>query len=138
MGIRRVIFTVALGLAAATSAVAAEPVPAAVAPGQCSLGGQNVAPSVKPLYNYEDSGYTAFRQFVGAEVFVPAQPGLTAEWLDRVFTSEIAAGGCNFGVSKVHVQVLSDGGGFSVRFSGNDEKSAREILRHAQQMVRSP
>jgi hypothetical protein len=103
---------------------------------QCGLGGKNVAQSVKPLYNYEDAGYTAFRQFIGAEVFVPAQPGLTAEWLDRVLTSQVAAGECNFGVRKVDVLVLSDGGGFSVRLSGESEKAAAEILRHAQQMVK--
>jgi len=32
--------------------------------------------------------------------------------------------------------VLSDGGGFSVRLSGDREKAAAEILRHAQQMVK--
>jgi len=69
-------------------------------------------------------------------VYVPAQPGLTAEWLDRVLTFQIAAGECNFGVSKVNVQVLSDGGGFSVRLSSHDEKGAAEILRHTQQMVK--
>ena len=92
--------------------------------------------SVKPLYNFEDAGYTTFRQFRGAEVYVPAQPALTAEWLDRVLTSQVAAGECNFGVPKVDVEVLSDGGGFSVRLSGNGERGAAEILRHAQQMVK--
>ena len=92
MVIRRFIAAVALVLATVTSAGAAEPVPGAREPVQCSLGGKNFAHSVKPLYNYEDAGYAAFRQFVGAEVFVPAQPGLTAEWLDRVLTSEVATG----------------------------------------------
>lgn len=129
--IRRLIVAavVALGLATVTPAGAAEPV-------ACGLGGKDVAHSVKPLYNYEDAGYTAFRQFIGAEVFVPAQPGLTAEWLDRVITSQIAAGECNFGVPKVNVQVLSDGGGFSVRLSSDSEKAAAEVLRRAQQIVK--
>jgi len=137
MGIRRLIAAVALVLAAVTSAGAAErmlePVPGAAL--QCSLSGNRFV-SVKPLYNYEDAGYTAFRQFTGAEVYVPAQPALTAEWLDRVLTSQVAAGECNFGVRKVDVEVLSDGGGFSVRLSGDSEKAAAEILRHAQQMVK--
>ncbi len=133
---RRLIAAVALVLATVTTAGAAEPVPGAAAPVPCSLGGNNVAHSVKPLYNYEDSGYTAFRQFIGAEVFVPAEPGLTAEWLDRVLTSEVASGQCNFGVRKVDVEVLSDGGGFSVRLSGRDQKAAAEILRHAQQLAK--
>ena len=109
---------VALVLATVTSAGAAEPVPGAAEPAHCSLGGKDFAASVKPLYNFDDAGYAAFRQFIGAEVFVPAQPGLTAEWLDRVLTSQVASGECNFGVSKVDVEVLSDGGGFSVRLSG--------------------
>ena len=137
MVLRRLIgaSVVALAVATATSAGAAEPVRGAAA--DCSLGGKDFAAhSVKPLYNHEDAGYTAFRQFVGAEVFVPAQPALTAEWLDRVLTSQVAAGECNFGVSKVDVEVLSDGGGFSVRLSADSEKGAKEILRHAQQMVK--
>ena len=128
---------VALMLATVTPAGAAEPVRGATGSPNCSLGGKDFAAhSVKPLYNNEDAGYTAFRQFVGAEVFVPAQPALTAEWLDRVLTSQVAAGECNFGVSKVDVEVLSDGGGFSVRLSGDSEQGAKEILRHAQQMVK--
>lgn len=131
MVIRRLIVVAAVALVfmTVTPAGAAEPAP-------CGLGGKNFAHSVKPLYSYEDAGYAAFRQFRGAEVFVPAQPGLTAEWLDRVLTSQVASGECNFGVSKVDVQVLSDGGGFSVRLSSHNEKGAAEILRHAQQMVK--
>lgn len=136
MVIRRLIVAVALVLATVTSAGATEPVPGAAASVQCSLGAKSFASSVKPLYNLEDAGYATFRQFIGAEVYVPAQPGLTPEWLDRVLTSEVATGKCNFGVSKVDVEVLSDGGGFSVRLSGTGERSAAEILRHAQQMVR--
>jgi len=145
---RRLIAAIGLMLMGGTSAGAAEAVPgvaepapgvAESAPGvaepvHCSLSGANVA--VKPLYSYEDSGYTAFRQFRGAELFVPAQPGLTAEWIDRVLTSQVAAGQCNFGVPKVNIQVLSNGGGFSVRLSSNDEKGAAEILRHAQQLAK--
>jgi hypothetical protein len=136
MVIRTIGAAVTLALAMMTSAGAAEPVPRAAHPGQCSLADRTFIQSVKPLYSYEDAGYTAYRQFRGAEVLVPAQPGLTAEWLDRVFTSQVAAGQCDLGTSKVHVQVLSAGGGFSVRLSSDDEKGAAEILRHTQQMLR--
>jgi hypothetical protein len=129
MVVRTLIGAVALVLVTATSAGAADA-------SRCALRGKEFTGAVKPLYNYEDAGYTAFRQFIGAEVFVPAQPGLTAEWLDRVLTSQIAGGTCQFGAPKVDVQVLSDGGGFSVRLSGTDEKSAAAILRHAQQMLK--
>ncbi len=136
MVVRRLIAVFALVLATVTYAGSAESLAGAAEPARCSLGGRELAHSVRPLYNYEDAGYTAFRQFIGAEVFVLAQPGLTAEWLDRVLTSQVAAGECNFGVPKVNVEVLSDGGGFSVRLSSNDEKGAAEVLRRAQQMVK--
>jgi hypothetical protein len=140
MVIRRVIAAVGLVLATVLATVmsagAMESVAGAAEAARCSLSGKDFAHSVKPLYNYEDAGYTAFRQFRGAEVFVPAQPGLTAEWLDRMLTSQVAAGDCDLGVPKVNVEVLSDGGGFSVRLSGSDERGAAEILRHAQQLVK--
>jgi hypothetical protein len=136
MVIRTIGAAVALALTMMTSAGAAEPVRSTADRGHCSLADRTFIQSVKPLYSNEDAGYTAYRQFRGAEVLVPAQPGLTAEWLERVFTSEVAAGQCDLGTSKVHVQVLSAGGGFSVRLSSDDEKGAAQILRHTQQMVK--
>jgi hypothetical protein len=131
MVLRRLIVAVAVVVAMGGAAGAVES-----GPPQCSLGTREFSRSVKPLYNYEDAGYTAFRQFVGAEVFVAAEPGLTAEWLDRVITSDIATGQCDLGVPRVDVQVLPAGGGFSVRLSADSEKGAAEVLRHAQQLVK--
>ena len=137
MGVRRFIAVVALALATMVSASAG-----AAAPAQCSLGGKYFARSVKPYNTTEDAGYSIFTRFRGAEVFVPAQPGLTAEWLDRVLTFQIAAGECNFGTPKVNVEVLSDGGGFTVRLASSgdtyDERDAAAILSHTQQLVKSP
>jgi hypothetical protein len=133
MVFRGLISGVALLLATVTSAGAAEPMPGAAEAASCGLG--SVAYSVKPLYIHEDAGYTAFDRFAGAEVFVPAQPGLTAEWLNRALSSEVVSGECNFGVADVDVEVLSAGGGFSVRLSSHDGKGAGEILRRAQQML---
>ena len=113
MVVRRFIAAVALVLAATMSAGAG----AARAGAAAASGGKYFARSVKPFNTTEDAGYSIFTRFRGAEVFVPAQPGVTAEWLDRVLTFQIAAGECNFGVPKVNVEVLSDGGGFSVRLS---------------------
>jgi hypothetical protein len=137
MLVKRFITVVTLVLAATMSAGAgaAEPV-------RCSLGGKYFARSVKPFNTQETVGYQSFTRFRGAEVFVPAQPGLTAEWLDRVLTFQIAAGECDFGVPKVNVDVSSDGGGFSVRLSSDssryDERDAAEILRRTQQLVKAP
>src|SRR5262245_31617213 len=105
-------------------------------PDRCSLGNKFFVASVTAYNTTENMGYTTYRQFRGAELFVPAQPGLTPEWLQRVLSYEIATGACDFGARDAAVGVLSNGGGFSVRVSSNDERTAGQILRHAQQMVK--
>ena len=111
------------------AARAAEPV-------GCSLGTKYMVRSVTPYMTAEDAGYTSWQQFRGADVFVPAQPGLTSEWLQRVVTFEIAAGECDFGTRNVTVSVLSAGSGFSLRIAGWNDRAAGEILRHARDLVK--
>src|SRR5436190_16544068 len=108
----------------------------AVAADACSLGGKYFVRGVQPFSAEEHSGYTDYREFRGADLFVPAQPGLTQEWLQRVLSYQIAAGECDFGAPDAKVTVLSSGGGFAVQISGKSEKDAGVILRHAQQLVR--
>jgi len=131
MVVRRVVAAVMLSLTALASggAYAAEV-------NRCSLGNKFFVRSVAQYSTDEDAGYTRYRQFRGAELFVPAQPGLTQEWLQRVLSFEVASGDCDFGVRGAKVNVLSAGGGFSVRVSAEDERSAGEILRHAQSLMR--
>ena len=100
---------------------------------QCSVGGKY---PIRSVAAYVNAGYTSYNQFQGAELFVPAQPGLTSEWLQRVLADEVATGACNFGVPSATVSVLSAGGGFSVRISASNEKDAGVILKHAQQLPR--
>src|SRR3954451_11377444 len=119
----------ALGTLASGGARAAEA-------GRCSLGNKYMVRSVNPYMTFEDAGYTSWQQFRGAEVFVPAQPGLTNEWLQRVVTYEIAAGQCDFGTRSVTVSVLSAGPGFSVRLAGGNDRAAAEILRRARDLVK--
>jgi hypothetical protein len=102
---------------------------------QCSLGGRYLVRSVAPYSTFEDI-YTTNTQLRGAELIVPAQPGLTREWLQRVVSFQIAAGECDFGVRNATVSVLPAGDAFSVRIVGDDDKAAAEILRHATQMVK--
>ena len=102
---------------------------------QCSLGGKFPVNSVARYTTVENAGYTTYTQFRGAEVIVPAQPGLTREWLQRVLSYQVAAGECDFGTRDVQVSVLPSGGAFSVRISGSDDRAAGEILRHAQVLV---
>jgi hypothetical protein len=128
---RTCIAAAALGLVAVTGTGVQ-----AAQPERCSLGGRYFARSVTSYVTTEDAGYTSIREFRGAEAYVPAQPGLTAEWLQRVLSYQVATGECDFGVRDVAVSVIPAGGGFSVRVSGKDERAAAVILRHAQQLVK--
>ena len=103
---------------------------------RCSLGGRFPVTSVARYTTVENAGYTTYEQFRGAEVIVPAQPGLTREWLQRVLSYQVAAGECDFGSTDAKVSVMPAGGAFSVRISANDDRAAGEILRHAQQLVK--
>ena len=129
--VRMFVGAVALSLVTA-SAIDAQ----AAEPARCSLGGKFPVRSVAVYKTFEDAGYTQWEQFRGANVFVPAQPGLTSEWLQRVVSDEIATGVCDFGVHDVLVSVLPAGTGFSVRLGGWNDRAAGEILRHAQQLVK--
>jgi hypothetical protein len=129
---RRLVVGIALALVTAVSAGAR----AAEIDQQCSVGGRYHVRSVGAYTTYVDAGYTSYTQFQGAEMFVPAQPGLTGEWLQRVLADQIATGACDFGVRNAKVSVLSSGGGFSVRVSGQNEKDAGVILQHAELLTR--
>src|SRR5262245_28496564 len=97
---RTFVATVVLGLLTVTAAGVG------AAPGdRCGLGGRYFARSVKAYSTVEHAGYADYKQFRGAEVFVPAQPGLTAEWLQRVLSYQVATGECDFGVRDVAVSV---------------------------------
>jgi hypothetical protein len=109
---------------------------AAESPESCSLGGRYAIRSVTAYNVVQNAGYTTYTEFQGAEVIVPAQPGLTREWLQRVVSYQVAAGTCDFGARDVTVSVLPAGDAFSVRVAGTNERAAGEILRRAQLLVK--
>ena len=117
-------------------ALAAAPTPS-TAP--CVLHQHRVA-SVKPLRVTESMyGRWTRERLTGAELFVVAEPGLTAEWLQLTIGQHIAEmkttpgmPGCPLGVQDVAVQVKSGGAGFVVRLTAPDAAKADEILRRAQ------
>ena len=131
MVLRRLVAGVALCLAVGMSAGAR-----AAPPETCSLGGRYPIRSVTSYTTDENEGYTSYRRFRGAEVLVPAQPGLTSEWLQRVVSNQIATGACDFGVPSMSVDVISAGDAFSVRLSGSDERAAGQILQRAKLLVK--
>ncbi|HKU40133.1 MAG TPA: hypothetical protein VJR89_18365, partial [Polyangiales bacterium] len=72
----------------------------------------------------------------GAQLYVPARPGLTAEWLSQRVQSELAsAGSCRPSVPGVQVQVVSAGTGFWIVLSTGDERAAASLLAWAQRIV---
>jgi hypothetical protein len=136
MVVRALMVAAVLGGMAGVSAGARAAPPAGETGASCSLGDRYPIRSVAAFNVVQNAGYTSYKEFRGAEVVVPAQPGLTREWLQRVLTVQVADGTCDFGARDVTVSVLPAGDAFSVRVSGRDERAAGDILRHAQQLVR--
>lgn len=106
----------------------------------CILHQHRVA-SVKPYLMTESlyNGRMTRQALRGAELFVPAEPGLTSEWLQLTIARHInemrAAPGmpnCPLSVADVTVQVESAGTGFTVRLLAPSGAKAQEVLRRAE------
>src|SRR5262245_37540119 len=72
----------------------------------CSLGTKYPVSSVASYSTRETAGITPHERFRGAEIVVPAEPGVTQEWLQRTLQSEIASGVCDFGSRNVEVETI--------------------------------
>src|SRR5216683_1881507 len=115
MLIRKLIVSVAL---AATTAV---PLVSHAAPAQrppCILGEHHIV-SVQPYRVDERIGRNVFPQLRGAQVYIQAEPGLTAEWLELTLERHLAEmrgpatmRECAFDLDNVRVTVVSAGSGF--------------------------
>lgn len=106
----------------------------------CILHEQQVV-SVLPLHVEDRVGRGTVRRLAGAELFVRAQKGLTAEWLELKLKQHLAAmqsatmKDCALDVEKVAVQVRSAGTGFAVRLTAPNRAQAEEVLRRARLLV---
>src|SRR5882757_1211734 len=132
--------------AASVALVAATAVPTlahAASPSRppCILDEHHIV-SVTPYQIEERSGHNVFQQVRGAQVFIQAEPGLTAEWLQLNLQRHLTAmqgpaamPDCAFDLSNVRVDVTSAGSGFWVRLIAPDAKSGEEVLRRAQLLV---
>jgi hypothetical protein len=116
-----------------------------------SLAGTNRTPcvlkehsvtSVTPYRVQERVGRGTVTRLKGAQVFVRAEPGLTAEWLQLTLSRHLAAmhgpaamKDCAFEVEKVKVQVSSAGAGFVVKLVAPDTTTAKEVLRRAELLL---
>ena len=77
---------------------------------------------------------------IGARVFVPAERGLTGEWLHRELTQRLAARRsdpqCPLDVPGVRIAIQSGGPGFWVEISTASEKAAQQVLERARGLLR--
>src|SRR3954468_1551466 len=121
----------ACGAGTRTAALERTPPPRALDPSACEL--DRYAPvTVRP--HYEDivsstEGFSPEPQLRGADVYVPARPGLTAEWLWHELGARPGdAQSCATGVTGAEIRVTSGGPGFVVTIRGGNEESGRQIL----------
>lgn len=108
---------------------------------QCVFEKYAVA-SVAPFRSEENFGYGSYSRLRGAQLYVPAREGLTAEWLTLSVQQALAkhsgtpaTQACQPAVPSVSVQVVSAGGGFWVQLGAADERSAEALLKWAQSIV---
>jgi hypothetical protein len=126
------LFAVSTVLVAAPGAHAGSPA------GACFL---SYKPSHVLPYEVERSSeyerHVADKTLAGAHVFIPAEPGLTGEWLRSQLDRRAAPANeeCPLDVQGVRVSVQSGGPGFWVTIASDDHQKAEEVLRRAQRVV---
>ncbi len=107
---------------------------------QCALNQYTIG-AVVPYEVEVRAGQGTVSELRGAQLYVPAQPGLTAEWLQLTLQREFArssnAGGvnaCSFN-SNVRIEVVSGGTGFWVRLIAPDAKEGARVLERAKELA---
>lgn len=122
----------ACGAGTQTAALEREPPHRALDPSTCEL--DRYAPvTVRPHYesyvSSTEGDSPSTPELRGAEVFVSARPGLTAEWLWHELGARPGdARSCATGIAGAEISVTSGGPGFVVTIRGGDEDSGRQIL----------
>ncbi len=99
---------------------------------------------VQPQNAQVQRGHAVQQRLVGATLYIPAQAGLTTDWLKRQVDEHQArmAHGepmkdCVFGVANSHVDVSSNGSGYlMVAVQSDNLDAAKEILRRAEVAVK--
>jgi len=128
------LFAVSTVLASASGAQAEAPAH------QCFL---SYKPSHVRPYEIERSSdyerHVADKVLAGAHVFIPAEPGLTAEWLraqlDRRAATARKGAQCPQDVRGARLSVQSGGPGFWVTIASDNQERAEEVLRRAQHVA---
>ena len=131
-------------IASALAATMAFPAAGALAatPSDCAL--KQVA-SATALRERVQLGGRVFRdRLAGATLYIPAERGVTTDWLKRVadiHQGQMAAGtvmkDCPFGVAGSSIEVSSNNSGYLiVAIRSKDDGAAKEILRRAELAVK--
>jgi hypothetical protein len=136
MALFRTVFLCALALAGGLSAASA----ASAAEDQAAACFAQHPPTHVSRYDGDviagDGTYTAL---LGAQLFVPAEQGLTAEWLHHQYLQRMAkrqsGSQCPLDLEGVRVSVQPAGPGYWVQLSASEEKTAKELLRRSQHWV---
>lgn len=131
----KTLLALSIAIASSTSAIARADSP------RCELLTYNPT-QVAPLYVAFDAARGGSTQrLTGAQVFVPAQPGLTAEWLRLDLERHLSAmkqqpmRGCPLANEGVKLAVVSGGTGFWIQISASDSGVASTLLQQAEQIV---
>ncbi len=124
-----------LGSLLLVAALLAPAAAAASPPSGCSFEGQHIT-KVTPYEVTQPAGRAAVKKLAGAVVYVQAQPGVTAEWLELKLTQHLAKmqhqGMANCPLRNgVKVSVESAGTGFAVKLVAKEGTSPREVLQLA-------
>ena len=126
----------------APSAAAAAVRGAERAAGHCVFGRYQVT-AVK-AYKVEESAGKATKvsRLKGARIFVQAEPGLTAEWLELEIGRHLrqmqgtTMKNCALQISGVRAEAASAGSGFWVTITAPDEQKANQVLERARLLLR--
>jgi hypothetical protein len=133
MSIRKLIVALSLAATSLVPVVASAEPPA---PEHCILLNHRVT-LVKPLQVVERHGRGSTQRLAGAEVFVQAEQGLTAEWLQLSVERHLLQmqgkhrGDCALDLD-VRVHVDSAGSSFAVKIIAKNPSQAKEVLRRAE------
>jgi hypothetical protein len=131
-------------LASALAASMAVPAAGAFAatPADCAL---NQVAAAQPLRERVQLGGRIFRdRLAGATLFIPAEKGVTTDYLKRMadaHQARMASGpamkDCPFGVAGSTIEVTSNNSGYlMVAIRAKDDGAAKEILRRAELAVK--
>jgi hypothetical protein len=97
---------------------------------------------VAPYKVQKYGGRGVITRLAGAQVYVQAEPGLTAQWLELQLTRHIgemrgpaAMRNCALDVDGVTVRVGPAGTGFDVKIIARDPDQAEDVLRRARLLL---